>query len=358
MRNLIGLFVAGAFLVGLAGVAQADDEGPNFTFGASASFTFDANDPKGPAGLNGATYASQEQDESFNIDLVQIGVNGQRGRVGYGAKVDLGDLAALAGDSSDGDIALQEAYLTYDADGLGAMAGRFATPIGYEVLEPWGNANISRSWAWQAQPINHDGITINGSADVVDIMVGVVNNFTVGDTAGNDIDDEKGIIASVGAGLSDELNLYVAGIFTEEGDSVDRTLINTILSGAIDAGGSGLRYAIEGNYSEMDPKSGAAAELWNVGVYAGTDIGPAAIDLRWDYTDDEGQLASILGFTSPGDLELWSITLTGSVALADGVDFRLEYRHDDADASIFNDNASTDDTIDTVQFQVVWHPEG
>jgi len=356
------LFVAGAFLVGLAGVAQADDEGPNFTFGASASFTFDANDPKGPAGLNGATYASQEQDESFNIDLVQIGVNGQRGRVGYGAKVDLGDLAALAGDSSDGDIALQEAYLTYDADGLGAMAGRFGTPIGYEVLEPWGNANISRSWAWQAQPINHDGITINGSADVVDIMVGVVNNFSVSESgadpnnpsAMNDGDDEKGIIASLGAGLSDELNLYVAGIFTEENDTNDVTLINAIVSGAIDAGGSGLRYAVEGNYKENDPKSSTGnptQELWNVGVYAGTDIGPAAVDLRWDYTDDEGVVFG-------QNTEVWSITLTGSVALADGVDFRLEYRHDDADASIFNDNASTDDTIDTVQFQVVWHPEG
>jgi len=355
MRKLVGLFVAGVFLVGAAGVASADDEGPNFTFGASTSFGFDINEPDAgnPAqGQNRLTYSSMEQDESFNIDLVQLGINGQRGAVGYAATLDFGDLAALAGDSADGDIGLQTAYITYDFDGVGAMAGRFGTPIGYEVLEPWGNANISRSRGWQAQPINHDGITISGSADIVDLMIGVVNNFTVADQpiAANDVDDEKGVIGSMGIGVSDELSIYIAGIYTEEGDTTDITMGNLIVSGNIDAGNSGVRYAVEGNWRENSPDGGSDVQMWNVGAYVGTDAGPIGVDLRLDYTDDEG-------ITTPIDTKVWSVTVTGSIPVTDGVDFRVEYRHDDADDAIFADESSTDDGLDLIQAQLVWHPQ-
>ena len=45
----------------------------------------------------------------------------------------------------------------------GQAAANFYTPIGYEVLEPWGNANISRSYSWSLlQPINHDGAFVSG----------------------------------------------------------------------------------------------------------------------------------------------------------------------------------------------------
>ena len=110
MRKLLGFFIIGAFLVGSAGVASADDEGPNFTFGASTSFAYDINEPNAgnPARANNSIFYPnmENEDESFNIDLVQIGVSGERGMVSYAATIDLGDLAAFAGDSSDGDIAL------------------------------------------------------------------------------------------------------------------------------------------------------------------------------------------------------------------------------------------------------------
>ena len=361
MRNLIGVCAAGAFLVGFAGTALADDEGPNFTFGASASYGFNINDPdtNNPVSPNTTrTFSSMEQDESFNIDMVQVGVNGQRGRVGYAAKVDFGDLAAAAGDSADGDVALQEAYITYDADGVGAMAGRIPTPIGYEVLEPWGNAHISRSNGWQVQPINHDGLTVSASAGAADFMVGVVNGFTVADQIRNDVDDDKGVIASIGAGLSDELNLYASGIYTERRDTVETLLINAIASGQIDAGGAGIRYAVEGNWIESEnqisPALTADTDLWNAALYLGTDVGATAIDLRWDYTEDEDSMLFSGGGANGTDV--WSVTLTGSVPLTDGVDLRLEYRHDDADDRIYADDNTSDDGLDTVQAQVVWHP--
>jgi hypothetical protein len=354
----------------LVGTAEADD-GPNFTFGASTSFVYDINDPdtSTPPGNNRLTYSNFEQDESFNIDLIQLGITGQRGAISYGAKLDFGDLAVGAGDDGMGDIGLQEAYLTYDAgDTVAITAGRIGTPIGYEVLEPWGNAHISRSWGWDFQPINHDGLTASVALDVIDVMVGVVNNFTVMDGPSgtlnpNDMDDEKGVIWGINAAL-DPVNVYFSGIYTEEGDTVDVQMYNLIVSGDLGA----ASFAAEGNYREDDEDvSGPSSTdtMWNVAVYGGTDIGAAGVDLRFDYTDIEQERAAADTFfpvgglpAVGGDAEIWSVTLTGSWELADGVALRLEYRHDDADGDIFVDDSASgaDDSVDTVQAQLVWTP--
>ena len=115
------------------------EQAVNWSFGMSTSYVYDFGDPEqningAPPGfvpLNSLGYASLEQDEAFNIDLVQLGATGQRGALSYGAKIDYGDLAKLAGDSSDGDIALQEAYIAWEfSDGITATAGRFG---GFEL---------------------------------------------------------------------------------------------------------------------------------------------------------------------------------------------------------------------------------
>jgi hypothetical protein len=371
MEKFVGILATGVLLAGLAAVAIAEDgEGPNFTFGAATSFVYDFNDPDRPLdpdadrALNSATYSTFEQAESFNIDMIQIGVTGQRGPVTYGATLDFGDLAAAAGDGDD--VSLETAWLGYEQDVFGFTAGRFGTPIGYEVLSPWGNRHISRSWGWTAQPINHDGIQAHAGLGPVDLMVGAVNGFTVADASANDLNDEKGAIWSVGSGISDALNLYFSGIYTEDvsvDDSVmpavstntDILMLNAIVSGDLATGGDSpvLSYAVEGNWRKDNPEGDASTDFWNVGLYFGTSIGKASVGLRADYTDDEGILAGV-------DTEIWSVTVTGAYTLVDGVDFRVEYRHDDADTDLFADgpiDVVNDDAIDTVQAQLIWYPE-
>ena len=371
MRKVLGVLFAGLFLVALARPVLADDNGtgPTFTFGASTSYVYDFNDPKVPSN-NSLSYANFEnRDEAFNIDLVQLGISGARGKASYGAKVDYGDLAFLAGDDSDGDIALQTAYLSYDFGGAGITAGRFDTPIGYEVLEPWGNANISRSYSWTfLQPINHDGIFVSGNAGIVDGMLGIANGFTVNDPAGNDIDDEKAIIGAVGVAISDAINLYGSGIYTETADIVDTQSYTAIISGKVPLQGAGVRYAMEGNVrlDANDEGNDATPPVvpegdgtqWSVVGYAGADFGPTSLDLRGEYLDQDQDGAAAIP-SSGADGNVWSLTATAGWYLTDGLQFRIEYRHDDADLNFdpFTDGNNPDDSNDILQAQVLWYPE-
>jgi hypothetical protein len=377
------------FLVGAAGAASAaESSGPNFTFGASTSYAYDFNNPKnyGPDGLNYLGYANQEHtDQSFNIDLVQLGISGSRGRGSYGAKLDFGDLARYVGDDSDGDIGVQTAYLSYDMGGAAITAGRFDTPIGYEVLEPWGNANISRSYSWSLlQPINHDGVFISGHAGIFDGMFGVANSLVVHDQGStlNDGDDEKAIIGAVGAGVNDALNLYFAMTYNrneENGNSgftADNQLYNLIISGKVPLNSSGFRYAIEGNYSLNDigqPGPNGDADAWSVVAYLGADFGPTSIDWRAEYLKayptDSVQITpnpsnpTLLGVGD--DLELWDISTTAGWYLSDGLQFRLEYRYSRSEqGDLFTEkskaNSSGNPTKDDdhlLQAQLVWYPE-
>lgn len=383
MRKVVGWMVVAAAVTGMAAVAQADEparpdfpvvvpqEAPapapaatpvccdkpavNWTFGMSTSFVYDFNSPDaGPlSGIgNEGLYANFEQDESFNIDLVQLGVNGERGALSYGAKIDYGDLARAAGDSDDGDIALQEAFIAYSFDGgITGTAGRFATPVGYEVVEPWGNGNISRSWTWIGQPINHDGIKVDAGMDMLDVGVGVVNQFTVADQniLANDIDDEKGIFLNAGAAVSDAFNIYAVGLWNEFLDDTDQWLANGIISGDIGIGNDdNVNYAVEGMWRRNDSDTFGEDDVWSIAAYAGFGLGPVSMRLRGEYMDDEGVII--------GDNKLWSVTATGGVELVDGVELRVEYRHDDAKDDMFLDDSSGDDKADVIQAQLVWAP--
>lgn len=330
MRKFITIATVGVFLAATGSVALAD--GPDLSIGASSSYVFDVNDPD--TGGNAGLYAnmSNSGNESFNIDLVQLGVSGGNGDVSYSAKFNMGDLSS----SNDDGVEVMTANVSYDAGTASVTAGRIDTPIGYEVLEPWGNANISRSMAWGMQPINHDGVTVSSSTSGLDIMLGVVN----GVGPGNDTDDEKGLIGSVG-GAAGSVDFSLSGLFSEEGDVVDVTILNLILSTEL----AGMDVALEANLTEVDPDVGADVETTGIALYAGTDLGNTSLDARLEFVDAEGGLG--------GDDELWGLTVTAGWELADGVGFRLEYRHDSSDLDSYADGSGFEDSVDVIQAQLV-----
>ncbi len=364
MRNFIGFAAAGLLIVGSAAGVRAETsaehstDGPNFTFGASTSYTYDINDPDTSTGENEKLYSNLEQDESFNIDLLQLGVSGTRGPVSYGAKIDFGDLAKLVDNdlfNVDDSLALQEMYLAVDAGPVVVTAGRMPTPIGYEVLEPWANPNISRSRAFSYQPINHDGVAVSAETGSFNTMLGVVNGFNVTDPAINNPDDEYGIIGAVGAAVGD-LDLRLAGIWSQENDNSNRYEANGVLAGNY----NNCRYGLESTYYNGNNYSNALdASVWDVTTYGGGTWGPWSADLRAAFTRemDSTNGDSVAGAKSNS---IWSFTATGGYEVTDGVVVRAEYRLDVSDENIFADDdtgsGSPDQLDNVVSVQLLWTP--
>ncbi|MFT4572391.1 MAG: hypothetical protein ACI8TX_003582 [Hyphomicrobiaceae bacterium] len=375
MKKIIGLAVACTFVAGFAVNAQADDE-VNVTLGAAASYTFDVNDPDptepGNGSENNAAYSNYEQDESFNIDLVQVGINGTRGPVTYGVKLNFGDLAANAGDardsdgfedSSDSDVGLQEAFLSIDASGLTVTAGRFGTPIGYEVLEPWGNSQISRSRAWNSEPVAHDGLAVSGSTGNVSGMLGVVNGFNVQDFNANNVDDEYGILGAFGANFGN-VDVNLAAIYSEEADAADVFEISGIVASVI----GNCNLALEVVYLDADDdgntstntnfdSSVALREELHITGYGDLHYGPWVFGMRASWLDSETP-----GISSSSKLEneIWTVSVTAGYEITEGVLVRAEYRHDGSDDDIFGDDdfssSGLSDSLDVLQAQILWMP--
>ena len=374
------LIVAAAVAAVLPTTVFAENQGPDISFAASVSYVYDFNDPDPGAvvpdsepnispGNNALSYANQEgADEAFNIDLVQLGIMGSRGNASYGAKLDFGDLTPLAGDSLDGDVALQEAYLTYNFGGAAVTAGRFGTPIGYEVLEPWNNANISRSRAWvQGQPVNHDGLNVSGVFGNFDFMAGLVNSSVVNDPVANETNDNKGVVASAGVTFGDAA-VSLAGLYSEDtfndfgfpGNDfdVDSSIVNFIAS----APAGPLHFAIEGNWfrdSIEKAVNNDKIDFWNVALYAGADIGMTAIDTRFDYgqvdlTDPDDPFNATVNLET---FDVWSATVTFSWTLVEGMDLRAEYRYDDFNTDFFVEDDGVEDSAHVVQAQLVLMPQ-
>lgn len=372
MRKLLVAALSVAFIPSAVSICGAEN-GPRLWVGAATSFVFDTNDPdrNGRSSFNRQSYANRKEERSFNVDLLQIGVEGSRGSASYRAKLDFGDLAKGLDDSLDDTFALQEAWIAYDMDAAGFAAGRFGTPIGYEAREPWANANVSRSWGWAVQPSNHDGLKAYTHLDDVDVMVGVVNSFSgtngspVG-APGNDLDDEKAVLASLGWAPRDEMQLLVAGIYTELLDTENTAMVTAIASGVLDATSLALSYALEAQWRRDDDslagavagQAGKDVSIWGFAGYVGTDLGATRLDLRLEWIDDGGILTDGFNGSFANDVELWEVTVTTSWELVAGLDLRLEYRHDEADQRVFaNDGGGADKRNDVVQAQLVWYPQ-
>lgn len=347
MKALVfAVFLAIPVLVWPA-IAPADDGGPTFTFGSSVSFVYDINEPDDQVtNENRKTYADGESEESFNIDLVQLGVSGTRGRVSYGAKIDFGDWAEAVDDHFDDEVALQEMYLAIDADFAVISAGRMPTPIGYEVVEPWANPNISRSRAWFFQPISHDGAAVARLFGPVSVMAAVVNGFNTNDGDVNNPDDEYGVIASVGTSFPG-IDLKLSAIYSDEKDELRMFELNGILSGSRD----GWRYGLEGTWLDGDGHSESSTSpappdtsVWDLTGYGGVTFGHWSGDIRLSYTDQEGTNGN---YFRKNEESIVSFTATGGYEIVEGVVLRAEYRVDAADDDIFDDHNSGYETCDS-----------
>jgi len=343
--------------------------------GIATSYTYDLNQPDNH---QISLRAFDRDHNSFVLDLFQLQISrapGDNG-VGFLTKVNFGKTAERSaadwhGDGSPGmcggangdhtcDVEVEEAYITYNPPSLSDLqlkAGKFVTPLGAEVIEPWANPNISRSLAFSwAIPFTHTGASASYAfTQQVSLLLGVVNGWD------NVVDsnDGKTVLGSFSVTPVDQFSFLLNGTYGPEqvdhGNS-KRGVIDAVATiKPIDNVALILNYDY-GNESHLPVDIAGnthGTADWNAfsGIVS-VDVPdvlplPVGFALRGEYFDDsDGTRLPTPKNDGFGHYQnAWEVTSTFKVVIAEGLMFRTEYRYDKAKHDLFEKElVGTNDT--------------
>lgn len=365
MKRLIlaGIFALSIPVVGSAAFAD-DEESAMMSFLKSIEFggfvdtyySYNFNTPR----AGGAPRETENvrffdiQDNSFTLANAELQISKEATedhRVGFGIVTMFGEIAReidwndRPSTGHDATFTIQQGYVTYLAPigkGLLIKMGRFATWIGYELIESVDNPNYSRSLLFNHTiPFTHSGISASYPfADNVAVTGFLVNGWD------NFVDDNTAKTFGYQVAVDVAENLFVALNAShgaeQPGNSHDvRHLWDLVVTySPMDKVTLGLNYD-HGTEENVGNWHGCAI----IGQYFFTDAVDVA--LRGEWLKDSGSRAGGLGTIYTGPVELYEVTATINIKVAENLLLRPEVRYDwvaGSDKEFFAEDDGADDS--------------
>ena len=249
---------------------------------------------------NNTSFTNSQSSFELGMATVRIDATALSGKVT--ATVDLG-FGRRAEDFSynDGVMAsgkngfvslsnIKQAYLTYSPSSTVKFTfGKFATHLGYEVVDAQLNRNYSMSYMFTNGPFFHTGLKADITAGPVGFMLGV-SNYTDQSTATNNV---KSVIAQLSSGSSNgKLKAYLnyVGSFGSKSLSIPGSLkslsqLDLVVNGTVSSKfGIGFNGTIQNRQTNLTATSGS---WWGSAVYLNFDpTATLGITLRSEYIGD------------------------------------------------------------------------
>jgi len=312
------------------------------------SYTYNFNRPD--SGINTLRVFDTE-DNSFEVDLVKL-VFEKKSEEGVGFRTDLdfGHTAQILGGANDDDFEFQQAYLTYKAIGVDWMVGKFVTLHGAEVIEAPSNHNISRSFLFgYAIPFTHTGIMgTKPIGDTIDIKFGLVNGWD------NTTDNNRAKTGHLGIGYhpSDLFAITVNGMYGAEkdDDTADKRKLMDVVATIKPI--KNLTLLLNYDLGSEDKRApGGKDAKWSgfSGVVRYDLTDRLGVSLRGEAFNDRD------GVRTGTDQDLWESTCTVSYMLRENLIVRGEYRHDDSNEEVFEDQGGNlKDSQDTLAMELTY----
>jgi hypothetical protein len=336
--------------------------------GVDTSYQYNLNRPTRNSNHTGVRIFDGANDNDFSLNLAKVYFDGsaeEAGQAGFRIDLAFGQDPTASGYTTVDHV--QQAYIDYIApigSGLKITMGKWATPIGYEVMEGWDNVNATRSANFSLPiPFEHTGIMFEYNImENWGLGLAVVNGL--GGDAYGDGNESKGIIFKSGWAPTDwidwNVNLYVgneeatfddtAAGFGQQDDTT--FLVNTNIEFRP---WENWTFALNANWrldeDQETRESGfdrgndldKDAVTWGVAAYAVWNFSDNwYLALRGEYLcDRDGLLGtgnSDDGVAHPDagpSNTLWTGTATVGWKIADPMEIRFEYRHDNAEQKAF-----------------------
>jgi hypothetical protein len=302
-----------------------------FTYSVDAYYRYDLNDAKDlPTGqvTNNLTSFTNSKN-SFELGMASIRADHSFGKIA--ATADLG-FGRRAQEYSYNDastlVAVKQLYISYaPSSKVKFTLGKWATHIGWELLDAYANRNYSMSYGFSYGPFFHTGlkadISLGGKSA---FMIGIANPTDNSTTSSR----QQVAIAQFSTGSKDDKFKAYLNFQGGNGFSQFDLVLNAVLSSKfnIDYDGTikSVKSAVTGNTSNWSSNA----------LYFNYDpTSKFGLTLRGEYFDDSKNITGIAG-TLPGT-NIFQATLSGNIKI-DNLTIIPEFRIDNAKDNLFSKN--------------------
>jgi len=321
-----------------SGLAQSDSTTttptvsptPTITGSVDAYYRYNFANATGYANSNNFTSFTNSQN-SFELGMASIKADHSFGKAS--GTIDLG-FGRRAEEFSYGDadhstlFAVKQAYLSYAiSDKFKLTMGKWATHIGYELVDAYLNRNYSMDYMFSYGPFFHTGIKMDVTASSnFSFMIGVANptDFSTASFAKKNFIGQLHAV-STNSKISAYLN-YVGGK-----DMSDATVnqADLVFTGTIS---SQFNIGYNGSIKSVKPVGGSSDSWWGSALYFNYDpCSVFGLTARGEYFGDKKGVA---GFGT----NIFDFTLTGDIHI-DNLTIMPEFRIDGAKDPIFYKNS-------------------
>jgi hypothetical protein len=344
------------FSVALGTYVEAQDstkKSLNITGSVDAYYRYNFHNAKDSGYLNNYTSFTNSQN-SFELGMASVKAEYTSGKVTGVVDLGFGRRADEFSYNEKGTglaTAIKQAYISVAAsDKLKFTMGKWATHVGYELVDAYLNRNYSMSYMFSYGPFFHTGLKAEYTAGNFGFMLGVANptdNVTASFA-------KKMVLGQISASGSDgKIKAYLN---YQGGKDMGENTINQVdlvvtgtLSDKFSVGYNGTVQSIK-----PDGKS-SGDSWWGSAVYLNVDPSKAfGVTLRGEYFDDK-KAVSGLAVASGVGTSVFAATLSGNIRI-DNLTIIPEFRLDNSKEAIFakNPNEGVKST-GTFILAATWH---
>lgn len=271
---------------------------------------------------------------SFELGMASVKADAALGKVG--ATLDLG-FGTRANEFSYNEYAtrstlsaVKQAYLTYaPSSKLKFTMGKWATHVGYEVLDAYLNRNYSMDYMFSYGPFSHTGLKADLTLGAIGVMVGVVNPTDYVSAPFS----KKNVIAQVsGASKSGKVKAFLNYVGGKDPGDNSVNQVDLVVTGTVT---SKFSVGYNGTVKSVKPADGDAHSWWGSAVYLNADpTSLFGLTLRGEYFGDKNAVAgfgtNIFDATLSANFRIDNLTIIPELRF-DGAKDPLFYKNDDTD---------------------------
>lgn len=263
---------------------------PSITGSVDGYYRYNFNDPQG--GSNNYTSFTNSQS-SFELGMASLRADHSFGKAS--GTIDLGfgrraEEFSYANPDHSSLFAIKQAYVSFAvSDKFKLTLGKWATHIGYELVDAYLNRNYSMDYMFSYGPFSHTGIKADiGLGGTSALMLGIANPSDNVTTASK----TKYIIGQFSTGTSNgKLKGYLNYQGANWGSGGKVNQFDLVVTGAVS---DKFNVGYNGTVFSVKPKDTSSSSWWGSALYLNFDpTAKTGITLRGEYFDNKKGLLAI-----------------------------------------------------------------